>query len=78
MAEEKSIEDLKDLRALDDALIILRSRFTNVQVFATRDEGDRGTLRFTRGVGDYYSRFGVCKMWVDSQMICVHSDEGEE
>lgn len=76
MPEPQKYEEEKDLRALDDAIALLSQRFTNIQVFATRHLSDvEGTLRFTRGSGDYFARFGLVKQWTDSQGICIHSDD---
>jgi hypothetical protein len=78
VSDPTKYEDENDLRALNDAITLLSSRFKNIQIFATRHLNDEeGTLRFVKGSGDYYARFGVVHQWCEAQTILKVSNEGE-
>jgi hypothetical protein len=55
-----------DLKRVNEALNVLGEHFDSVHVFATRHESGElnGTIRISRGTGNYFARYGQIKSWV--------------
>lgn len=56
----------EDLRRIDDAVKMLTEHFDAIQVFVTRHESGElgGTVRVSKGVGNWYARYGQIKHWI--------------
>lgn len=73
---ESNIEK-EDLELFEKALILLRTRFTNVQIFGSRESGvedmvERGTnigntVFCQRGCGNWFARYGQVSLWLIEQ-----------
>lgn len=68
--------DTKNLCAFNDAVSEevmkkieeLSAYFDSIQIFATRHVDDKiGTTRFVYGAGNWYARFGLASIWIQSQ-----------
>lgn len=59
-----------DHAVIDSAVAALMKHFDTVQVFVTREEG-QGTIRYGRGKGNWYARYGQVHGWL------LHADESE-
>lgn len=60
MEDEKKDVDLEILKR---AVNTVAEHFDTVQIFATRKEKE-GTVNCRWGVGDWYARYGHCRLWV--------------
>lgn len=60
-------ENQRDLKTCNDACLRLIENFDAVQIFATRHEGDKGTIRVEVGRGNWFARLGHISAWLDSQ-----------
>jgi hypothetical protein len=54
----------KEVKRIDDCLIVLGEYFDTVQIFVTKYEGDEGTVSLQRGKGNYYARTGQIRGWL--------------
>jgi hypothetical protein len=61
----RSTDEL-DIEKVREALVLLGDRFESVQICATRQEGN-DTFYTCKGSGNYFARYGVVKMWLDSE-----------
>lgn len=52
---------------LDKAVSELMTHFDTVQIFATRSEGQKNTVRAVNGAGNWFARFGQIALWVRSE-----------
>jgi len=54
---------------LDRAIEMLGEHFDSVQIFATRHESGEqgGTLKFSRGCGNFFARYGQIHEWIIKQ-----------
>jgi hypothetical protein len=66
----------EDLRRIEEALDLLIEHFDCVQIFATRDESGElgGTVRISRGRGNWYARFGQVMLWVEREKALETND----
>lgn len=65
MSPEDEKEADAQMEIIDAAFGNLSEHFDSVIIFATRHiSNDRGTLKWTRGGGNWYARFGQVKEWV--------------
>lgn len=55
------------MERLKAAVRSLMEHFDSVQIFANRCESGSldGTVHASQGGGNWFARFGQCKMWVD-------------
>jgi hypothetical protein len=75
---ERETRTQQELARIKIAAATLKEHFDTVQIYCTKDEGNSGTARFTWGLGDYFARFGVTKLWVDSQSLEDYSNLDED
>lgn len=66
---EKEIQESEvELQHVKDACSALGEHFDSVHIFATSYKGgDKGTLHFQWGAGNWFSRFGQIRTWVLKQ-----------
>lgn len=56
----------EDMKRVNEALNVLGEHFDSVHIFATRHESGQfgGTIRISRGTGNFFARYGQIKAWV--------------
>lgn len=78
MSDLNPSEPDKDIACVNRAILDLRRNFDTVQVFAIRHSDKEGTVRVTKGSGDYFSRYGHAKLWCDNQKLCEPEETKDE
>ena len=66
-----------DLNRVSKAIADLLPYFDTVQIFVTRLEPDGNTMSCSDGKGNWYSRFGQVREWLDNGGA-MHVDEKGE
>jgi hypothetical protein len=65
MSPEDEKEADAQMELIENAFRTLSEHFDTVSIFATRHiSDDRGTLKWTRGGGNWYARYGQVREWV--------------
>jgi hypothetical protein len=56
----------RDEKAVQECIDKLSGQFDTVHIFVARHEGGEngGTVNFQQGTGDWFSRYGIVRMWV--------------
>lgn len=68
MPEEITQEE-RDLNVVKKHTALMMEHFDSVQIFATRYDGTVGTVRVSYGGGNFFARYGLAKLWVDSEYL---------
>lgn len=69
----------EDLELIQKALDTLGEYFDAVQIFATRhEESEGGTIRVSKGVGNYYARYGHIALWMQKQKDVDDEPDADE
>ena len=73
------MEPDRDLEIVKQHTAALHEHFDSVQIFCTRYESkEKGTIRVTFGLGDWFARYGVTRLWTDGQDILDSANKIEE
>lgn len=78
--ENQEVKD-NDLKIIETHVNALMEHFDTVQIFCTRHEGKEVTTSCRSGAGDWYSRYGHIRLWLEDQTLsgCTCTgDEGDE
>lgn len=72
-AEEEATEarNSRHLKIVDSHIAQLAEHFDTIQIFVTKREDDASTSALSRGIGNWYARYGQVQIWV------VKEDETE-
>lgn len=71
MTEEEA--DKHDEALVRKALDMLSEHFETVRVFVSTHEKD-GSRRYTKGIGNYWSNYGMIKAWLIGEEAIIKQD----